>query len=125
MGTSLTAVAGRSTCPGMAQPQGPFYVELGAKISHLRRDRALKQEELAAKVGLTRTSITNIEKGRQPVQAHILVMLATALQVSIVELLPQDNLSNSVQLSALKQKERDWVARIINNPANSDLSHGS
>ncbi len=108
----------------MAQPQGPFYVELGAKISHLRRDRSLKQDELAAKVGLTRTSITNIEKGRQPVQVHILVALAMALQVPVIDLLPQDNLDESVQLSSLKQNERDWVARMINSCLKEELAHG-
>jgi transcriptional regulator with XRE-family HTH domain len=37
----------------------------GALVRALRRSRRITQAELAARVGLTRTSICNIEAGRQ------------------------------------------------------------
>jgi transcriptional regulator with XRE-family HTH domain len=43
---------------------------------------------LAEKVSLTRTTVTNIEKGRQQLLVHTLVDIAKALNVSIELLLP-------------------------------------
>lgn len=48
----------------------------------------MTQEELGRQVGLTRTSITNIERGRQRVQVHTLYAIAGALRVQPAELLP-------------------------------------
>lgn len=48
----------------------------------------MTQEKLGALVGLSRTSITNIEKGRQHVSLHHLFALAKALKVSPEALLP-------------------------------------
>ena len=43
---------------------------------------------MAEKVSLTRTTVTNIEKGRQQLLVHTLVDIAKALNVSIELLLP-------------------------------------
>src|SRR2546428_13091214 len=63
-----------------------------AAISHrlrqLRRDSGLSQETLALRSSLTRTSITNIEKGRQHVSLDVLYRLAAALGVEPNVLLP-------------------------------------
>lgn len=48
----------------------------------------MTQEKLGRLVGLSRTSITNIEKGRQHVSLHHLVSIANALQVRSEALLP-------------------------------------
>jgi len=65
-----------------------FYRELGAQIKVARQKSRLTQESLARKVSLTRTTVTNIEKGRQQLLVHTLVDIATALNVSIDVLLP-------------------------------------
>ncbi len=46
----------------------------------------MTQENLAKLVGLSRTSVVNIERGRQKVLSHLLVRLADALQVKISDL---------------------------------------
>lgn len=66
----------------------PFYIELGRRISHRRRQLNKTQEELALVVGLKRTSITNLERGRQKVLIHTLVEVANCLQISVCDLIP-------------------------------------
>lgn len=48
----------------------------------------MTQEKLGRVVGLSRTSITNIEKGRQHVSLHQLFAIAEALRVRPAALLP-------------------------------------
>ena len=43
----------------------PFYEVLGARIKARRKEIHLRQAELAEGIGLSRTSITHIERGRQ------------------------------------------------------------
>ncbi len=69
--------------------QATFYKELGANIRKLRLQRELSQEELANLVGLTRTSLTNIEKGRQHPPLHTFCDLVEQLKVDFSELLPR------------------------------------
>lgn len=65
-----------------------FYSTFGAMLAAARRKRKISQEALAGDLGLTRTSITNIEKGRQPLQLHSLYLVAQSLSVDVKELLP-------------------------------------
>lgn len=48
----------------------PVYRLLGAKIEQTRTILGWTQQELANKVGLTRTSVCNIEAGRQRLLLH-------------------------------------------------------
>ena len=59
----------------------------------MRLGQNVTQEGLAKLVGLTRTSLTNIEKGRQKILLHTFADLAAALRVAPAELLPPDKLS--------------------------------
>jgi transcriptional regulator with XRE-family HTH domain len=49
----------------MKQPIETIYRQFGAKIEAMRAALGVSQDELAKRVGLTRTSITNIESGKQ------------------------------------------------------------
>jgi transcriptional regulator with XRE-family HTH domain len=84
-----------------------FYQAVGRRIA-LRRAGRLTQEALAAKASLTRTSIINIEKGRQQILLHTLVDIATALQVSPIELIPEVD-SMDTFLRDKPQKALDWI----------------
>lgn len=58
-----------------------FYAALGAAV-RLRRDQlGLTQTELSERVGLSRTSITNIERGRQRLLADQLHAVASSLRI--------------------------------------------
>ena len=65
-----------------------LYELLGQTIADKRDNKAFTQQQLADKVSLTRTSITNIERGRQHIQLHTLYLLAKALSVEVVDMLP-------------------------------------
>jgi transcriptional regulator with XRE-family HTH domain len=65
-----------------------LYSFLGQRISELRQKSRLTQADLAAAVGLTRTSVTNIEKGRQRVPLHTFFDIAAALGTEASDLLP-------------------------------------
>ena len=60
------------------------------KLVRLHRERldGMTQEKLGKIVGLSRTSITNIEKGRQHVSLHYIIAIAEALKVRPHVLLP-------------------------------------
>ena len=64
------------------------YINVGARIRDERERRNVSQEILADRVGLTRTSITNIEKGRQKVLLHTLLDIARVLNLKPTRLLP-------------------------------------
>ncbi len=65
-----------------------FYVAIGRNIAVARQQRKITQDALARDVSLTRTSIVNIEKGKQQLLLHTLVQIAQALRVEPAELLP-------------------------------------
>jgi transcriptional regulator with XRE-family HTH domain len=65
-----------------------FYSAFGRMLSEARRKRHISQEVLADELGLSRTSITNIEKGRQPVQLYSLYVIARLLGIDVKDLLP-------------------------------------
>lgn len=71
----------------------PFYEEFGRLLKNARGPQAhrprMTQAHLADALGLSRPSVANIEKGRQPVQLHIVVRMAEVLGVEVGSLIPQ------------------------------------
>ena len=65
-----------------------LYKETGKRIRSARTALGLTQDELSKKVDLTRTSVTNIEQGRQVIQIHLLYKFAKALDILPKDLLP-------------------------------------
>ncbi len=63
-----------------------FYEILGIRIQIFRESKKWNQGVLAKKVGLSRTSIANIESGRQRVLAHQLRDFAQALNTTVLKL---------------------------------------
>jgi transcriptional regulator with XRE-family HTH domain len=66
-----------------------FYRDLGEVIRGRRDVLGMTQADLAARIGLTRASIANIETGRQNLLLHQLIQLAKALELEPEHLLPQ------------------------------------
>jgi transcriptional regulator with XRE-family HTH domain len=67
-----------------------FYPELGSKIRRRRDAIGMTQSTLAAKAGVSRTSITNIERGGQAILVHQFLNIAMALKVPPASLLPSE-----------------------------------
>lgn len=59
----------------------PIYAAIGARIKTQRKRKGISQESLAAKIALTRTSVVNIEQGRQRLLVHTVAKIADALGV--------------------------------------------
>ena len=62
------------------------YETVGLGIRAAREHRGLTQQDLATSIGMTRSSVTTIEAGRQQIRVHTLVMIAQALGVHPSEL---------------------------------------
>jgi DNA-binding XRE family transcriptional regulator len=105
----------------VAIPQGPFYSEFGKRLGEARRAAKVTQEALAKSVGLSRTSIVNIEKGRQPAHLHLVAKIATSLGTSVSALVPDVALLAPVtmvpDLKKVSEQNRPFVERIISATA--------
>jgi transcriptional regulator with XRE-family HTH domain len=68
-----------------------LYKQIGAKIRLFRQESGLNQAELAEQVKLNRSSIAQIETGKQAVSIHTLYCMAELLHKTIFHFLPQDD----------------------------------
>jgi DNA-binding XRE family transcriptional regulator len=71
------------------EEQDVFYTRLGELVRRRRRERHLTQEKLAELWNLNRTTVVNIEKGRQRISVHQVVVLANHLGCQVQDLIPQ------------------------------------
>lgn len=67
-----------------------LYQMLGESIKERRKEVGMTQSQLAAEVGVLRTSVTNIETGRQKAPLHLLFKLCAALGVETYTLIPEN-----------------------------------
>ena len=66
-----------------------IYKAFGRSVAARRRELDLTQAKLAARVGMSRASIANIESGRQNVLLHHVYALSSALAVTrLSDILP-------------------------------------
>lgn len=86
-----------------------LYNQFGQRLKRFRCAAKLTQAQVAERVGLTRTSITNIEHGRQHLMLHQLVLLAAAVSVSPTQLLSdqETTLENLVPADTLAALRKD------------------
>jgi transcriptional regulator with XRE-family HTH domain len=68
--------------------KGILYSQIGEKVRSLRTTMSLNQEDLSKKVGMTRSSIAQIEAGKQAVSVYTLYKLGEALNKPITDILP-------------------------------------
>jgi transcriptional regulator with XRE-family HTH domain len=76
--------------PYVTSHADPLYQEIGERVRKERDELGFSQIELAAEIGMTRTSVVNIEAGRQRLPIHTLYAIADALGVSVACLLPDN-----------------------------------
>jgi DNA-binding XRE family transcriptional regulator len=105
-----------------------FYHDVGLLIREARKKADnMTQEALASSVGLTRTSLTNIEKGRQRVLLHTFTQIASAVGAEPVDLLPKkQNVLNGLGVdlpSSLAPEERGFIERAIGAGGNYETIH--
>jgi len=97
-----------------------LYSRFGRQLRTARKDAGLTQQELAERVSLTRTSITNIESGAQHISLRQLYLLAAAVGLSPAQLLPDPDgaIEDLISEHALKALEEDaegldFAARVL------------
>jgi transcriptional regulator with XRE-family HTH domain len=98
-----------------------LYAVVGSKIREARKRRRWNQSDLATDVGLTRSSIANVEAGRQRLLVHALLKVAVALEVPPESLLPStDELRHEPHhdhdppdLSGQSHSTQDFVAAAL------------
>jgi transcriptional regulator with XRE-family HTH domain len=67
-----------------------LYRVIGEQIKTKRLSNSLKQEDLATRVRLTRSSIAQIEAGKQAPSIFLLYQLCDSLKISVFDILPKD-----------------------------------
>lgn len=69
-----------------------IYRDFGRKLANLRMEASLTQAELARKIGMSRASLANIERGEQRVYLHQVLSVLSALGHSkLADLLPANS----------------------------------
>lgn len=66
-----------------------IYSIIGMKIKETRIRLGMTQTELAKRINMVRTSLTNIESGKQKLAIHMLYKIAGVLKVPVTDLLPE------------------------------------
>ena len=105
---------------------GEFYRRFGQNLRQARRAAGLSQSDLAVAIKLTRTSISNIEKGRQKVLLHTFGEMLHVLSVQPSDLLPDTStrfVPRPPGLNSLAHDEQDFVNRGLGRLAEEE--HGS
>lgn len=68
-----------------------IYTAIGENVKRAREARGMTQQGLATKIGFLRTSVANIERGFQRVPIDVLGEIASALGVTLGDLLPSSH----------------------------------
>lgn len=104
-------------------PIQTIYPRAGRVIQRKRKEKGFKQDVLARATGLTRTSISNIEIGRQKLLLDTFCRIAMALGVTPTELM-NDILLEDIGIHTAKNSddpvERYILDEIINKPGGGD-----
>ena len=97
---------------------------IGIRIKEVRQNVGMNQQELAEKIELTRTSISNIEAGRQLAPLDVLYKICHALGTELPFLLPnyseiflesKETLSDKLKTKDVPEGSREAVKSIIEN----------
>lgn len=105
----------------MQTPSEWLYVEVGKLVRQARKRKGLTQLGLAQVLDVSRTSVTNVELGRQHVQLHTLYLIADTLGVDPRDLLPapggrgSEAPSEVVVPTDLTEEEQEWIQNVVSS----------
>ena len=72
--------------------------KFGAFIAQCRKEKSMTQSELAAKIMVTDKAVSRLERGKGFPDINLLLPLAEALEVSVLELMHSERQKDKVQL---------------------------
>lgn len=95
-----------------------LYRTIGTRINEARKAKNLSQEELARKTGVSRTSIVNIERGRQRLPLHLLWQIASELNAEPSTFIPS---SHEITNQPVSQSINNETIHIIEKKSQGNL----
>lgn len=110
---------------------------LGLVVRRVRQSRELTQGQLADRIGLTRTSVTNIERGDQGISVSLLVDLARSMDADPVDVLAQAlrlkaeadassmPVPSEIATGVASTELREWVLGMVQQDKSADGSPAS
>jgi transcriptional regulator with XRE-family HTH domain len=126
MSTRLTFIRKQVRLVSMATD---FMKAFGRAVRHLRQVRGMTQAELAARLSLGRTSITNLEKGQQSPPLSMLPEISSALGVDPLRLIANAlRVGGSAEANTLAATVHDeglrrWAGQVISDTMTGQSPH--
>lgn len=99
------------------QLQVEMHVEVGRRIRELRQEKALLQEELARKAGLSASALSNFEQGRRRISLEWLRKISKVLGVMVSDLIP----NSRIRKPLAENDEEEGLLSRWRNIGNADL----
>jgi transcriptional regulator with XRE-family HTH domain len=97
--------------------QSSLYREIGSRIRVTREKLDLTQAQLVDGLDLSRTSLVNIESGRQQPPLHTLWDIAKALNLEVHDLIPK---AAEIASETIGQDLNDKVKHLIQSSTEGD-----
>jgi transcriptional regulator with XRE-family HTH domain len=98
-----------------------LYAKIGESIREHRKDAKLKQENLAKMIGLNRSSIAQIESGKQAITIFTLYQLCEALNTRVADILPQE--LNFDRYSVERIENPDSLLELMNKKQDEEVQN--
>jgi len=99
-----------------------FYKSLGDNIRIAREKAGLKQGAFAELIGLSRTSVVNIEKGRQHLPFHLAGVIARVLKITYNDFIPASKPDAKQSSTINKHLEAESAESITKGPGVNEAS---
>ena len=96
-----------------------LYTQVGQRLRKAREDLGITQKELASRIGLTRTSVTNVELGNQAMLLHTLLDWARVLKIDLAEVLGDLTFSQKkgTEIESILEgrpvDEQNWIKSVL------------
>lgn len=105
----------------LGMKNNPVNIAFGKKLAEKRRESGVTQADLGRRVGLVRTTIANLEAGRQSVSLPLLYRIVQSLGNDLASFLPpiETGLENSplqhegAGRGEISMRESGWTERVI------------
>jgi len=104
----------------MSKDVDPIYREVGQRIRKWRKVAGWTQHELAEQIDMLRSTLANIESGRQRTSLHLLQRIADVLGLGVADLLPTGRAIPEIQYP----KRPDLEAEVRELKAQLTKAHG-
>ncbi len=96
-----------------------LYKTIGRNIREIRKKGNIKQEHLSERIGLARSSITQIENGTQAVTVYHLYLIARELNTEVHKLLPlqerMDNIFDELSNNRIDNRNKGTLIRLLDD----------